>query len=126
VKQQKIKRDKPERQPTVIDERPPRAPAQITIDPKYANAPVRAVNYVEVGDMEVARIHIMLQELSAMHDSAVGGIHYFVPVRHGKISGDVVFEEEFLAVVNKMCEVKDGDIVLKDGAKEMLILREKI
>ena len=127
VKQQKIKREqKKPTGPKVIDERTPRAPATIQIDPKYANAPVRAVNFVEVRDMDPRQVQLMIQELGEIHNSAEGGIHYFIPIRNGKIGSDVVFEEEWLKVVKDTCEVKDGEIVLKGGAKEMLVIREKI
>jgi hypothetical protein len=128
MKAQKIKRDKTKPSgPTVVDQRTPRAPATIQIDPKYANAPVRCVNFVEVKDMDPKQVQLMIQELGAIHDSARGGIHYFIPVRFGKIGSDVVFEEEWLRVVRETCEVnEDGEIVLKGGAKEMLVIREKI
>ena len=126
VKQQKIKRDVPKPGPTVISERTP-TPTAMVLDPKYANAPVRAVNFVEIGQMAPSQVQLMFNELSKMHDSARGGIHYFLPVHDGKIASDIVFEEEWLDVVKKTCTVtKDGEIVLKDGAKEVLVIREQV
>jgi hypothetical protein len=127
VKQQKIERKPKKSGPTVISEKTPSAPSAITLDPKYANAPVRAVNFVEVGDMDPAHVQLMLNELGQMHDSARGGIHYFLPVRHGKIGSDIVFEGEWEKIVQATCEVNEkGEIVLKDGAKEILVVREKV
>jgi hypothetical protein len=60
------------------------------------------------------------------HDTAKGGIHYFLPIRHGRIASDILFEEEWLKVVNETCEIKDGKIVLKDGAKEVVVIRQRI
>lgn len=127
VKTQKIESRKGKKQPRVISERSPAPPAELPFDPKYANAPVRAVNFVEVGQMEPAQVQLMLNELAKLHDTARGGIHYFLPVRNGKIGSDIVFESEWLDVVNKTCEVnEDGEIVLKEDAIEMLVVREKI
>jgi len=127
IKQQKIESRKGKKQPQVISERTPQAPPPLTLDPKYANAPVRAVNFVEVGAMQPAQVQLMLNELAKLHDTARGGIHYFLPVRNGKIGSDIVFEQEWLDIVRKTCEVdEDGEIILKDGAKDMLVVREKI
>jgi len=123
VKHQKIARATAKPAPTIITEK---SIPQPTIDPKYANAPVRAVNFVEVGSMNQAQIQYMLSELSRMHDSARGGIHYFLPVRNGKIGTDIVFEQEWERIVRETCEVKNGEIVLKGGAKETFVIRERI
>jgi len=126
MRHQHIKRDKPKSQTQVVDERTPRA-TTLQIDPKYANAPVRAVNFVEVRDMDTRQIQLMIQKLAEVHKTAEGGIHYFIPIRNGKIGSDVLFEEEFLDIVNKICEVnKDGKIVLKGGAKDVLVIRQKV
>ena len=126
VKQQKIKRSTAKPGPTIISERTP-TPTAMTLDPKYANAPVRAVNFVEIGQMAPSQVQLMFNELSKMHDSARGGIHYFLPVRDGRIASDILFEEEWERVVRETCEVnKDGEIVLKGGAKEVLVIREQV
>ena len=125
VKQQKIGNRTKKKETTVIREKklPPTAP----IDPKYANAPVRTVHFVEVGNMSQTQLRYMLSELSRVHDTAKGGIHYILPVRNGKIGPDMVFEEEWLSVVRKTCEINtDGEIVLKGGAREVLIIRDKV
>lgn len=126
MKQQKINRDV--KKPTVIlDNRTPKIPPQTEYDPQYANMPVRTINYVEVGSMSPGQIQFMMQELNKTYDSAKGGLHYFIPVRQGKIGTDIVFEQEWLEVVKQTCEVNEnGEIVLKDGAKEVHIVRQSI
>ena len=49
-----------------------------------------------------------------------------MPVRNGKLGPDVVFEEEFLKIVNKTCEIKDNVIVLKGDARKVQIVRQKL
>ena len=122
VKQQRIIREK-QKNPVIVD-RKSRIPA---LDPKYANAPVRAVHFVEVGGMSGAQVGLLMSELGRLHDTAKGGIHYVLPVRNGKIGADLVFEEEWLAVVQKTCCVnEDGKIVLQGGAKEVLVIRQSV
>lgn len=121
MRQQKIIKREQKPGVTKIDNRTPKL-----IDPAIANAPVRAVNFVEVRDMDPRQVQLMIQKLNSIHDTAVGGIHYFIPIRNGKIGSDILFEKEFLDVVEKVCEIKDGKIVLKDGAKEVIVIREKV
>jgi hypothetical protein len=136
TRSQKINRRKPKRAPIVQDERTPRQPEvpQLSIDPAKANAPVRTVNLVECGDMQGPQVQLLLQRLNQTHDTAKGGIHYFLPVRHGKIGSDIVFEEEFEAIGRKVFEVVDeqGNLIenasirLKGGAKDMTVVRKSI
>jgi len=127
MKQQKISRNKPAKKPvTILDDRTPKEPPQIALDPSIANKPVRSVNYVEVGDMPAQHVQYMVQELNATYDSAKGGLHYFIPVRHGKIGSDIVFEDEFLKTVKEVCEIKDDEIILKGGAKEVHVVRRQL
>jgi len=125
MKQQQVNKKSAKPGPQIIDNRQ-RAIPEIQIDPSVANLPLRAVFYVEVGDMETLRIQLLVKEINRQYTGARGGVHYVVPIRHGKIGTDIVFEQEFLDVVNKMCEVKDGQIVLKDGATEVNVVRETI
>ena len=127
AKSQKIERNKPKHTATIIDERPPQQLNTQYSNPEVANAPVRTVNFVEVGDMEGKQLQLILQRLNATHDTAKGGIHYFLPVRNGKIGSDIIFEEEFLNVVNQICEVdENGSIQLKEGAKEVTVIRQQL
>jgi hypothetical protein len=53
AKSQKITRRKPKQGPIIYDNRPvpePKIP-QAQLNPATANAPVRTINFVEVGDM---------------------------------------------------------------------------
>lgn len=116
------------RTPTqVIDSRKSTKPQSLALDPTYANKPVRTVVFVEVHDMAPPQVQLMVQKINEIYKDARGGIHYVVPVREGKLGSDPLFEQEFLDVVNKMCEVtSDGVIALKDGAKEVAIIRESV
>lgn len=124
VKQQKIERKRQPKPATIIHEGEPKP---LKIDPQYANAPVRAIYFVEVGGMDNRQVQMLLQELNAIYKSAAGGVHYVIPIRHGKITSDILFEKEFLDVVNKLCEATNGgEIVMKDGAKDVCVIREKV
>lgn len=133
VHQQKINRKPKSANPVVVDERPVQLPTP-QIDPEKANAPVRTVHYVEVGDMDPRQIQLILQRLNQSHDTAKGGIQYFLPVRHGKIGSDVVFETEFESIVQQLCDtidengaiIENARIVLKGGAKEINIVRQQV
>jgi len=106
----------------------------MVIDPAKANAPVRTINFVECGDMVGKQIQLILQRLNQTHDTAKGGIHYFLPVRHGKIGPDIVFEEEFEKIGRELFEVVDEQdnpienvsIRLKGGAKDVVVIRRSI
>lgn len=123
MRQQKITRNNNTKKPQIIDNRSKEIPIQ-NINPEYANAPVRTVNFVEVGSMNNQQIKILLQQLNKSHDSAKGGIHYIVPIREGKIGTDILFEEEWLKVVHQTCEIVDNKIVLKNGAMKVNVVRQ--
>lgn len=125
MRQQRISRAKPIKKPEIIDERQREIPAQ-HINPEIANLPVRTVNFVEVGGMTQPQIMILLDQLNKSHNTAKGGIHYIIPIREGKIGTDILFEQEWLDVVNKTCEIRDNQIVLKDGAKEVKVIRQVV
>ena len=102
------------------------SPKIVNVDPKYANAPVRTVLYVEVGGMAADQVSLLSAAIADQYENAKGGIHYIMPVRNGKLGPDVVFEEEFLKIVNKTCEIKDNVIVLKGDARKVQIVRQKL
>src|SRR5262245_16912769 len=102
MKQQHTNRRPPQTVPQVIDQRRPELPP---IDPATANLPLRTIIFTEVGNMEPAQVQLLVQSINSMYEGARGGIHYVIPIRHGKIGTDVVFEAEFLAVVEKVCLV---------------------
>lgn len=125
MRQQRISRNIPTKKPEIIDERHKEVPMQL-LNPEIANAPVRTVNFVEVGGMSQQQVAILLDQLNKSHNTAKGGIHYIIPIRNGKIGTDILFEKEWLDVVNKTCEIKDNQIVLKDGAKEVKVIRQVV
>ncbi len=126
MKQQRIERSKPAKAPQIIDNRQPTVPDPPQIDPAIANLPLRTIMYLEVYNMDHKQVQLLIQHTNEMYKDAKGGIHYVIPVRHGCLGPDIIFEEEFLKVVNQTCEIKDGQIKLKDGAKECRIVREKV
>ncbi len=125
---QRIDRNKPKAIPQIIDTRQPKAIPQPAVDPAVANLPVRTVMLVEVGDMEPAKVQLLVQEASAAWRDNKGGPHYILPVRHGRIGTDVVFEEEWLAIVRQTCEFdhQQQQIVLKEGIQQCQIVRQRI
>lgn len=125
MRQQHITRAKPAHKAAVEDQRQREIPSS-QIDPAIANMPIRTVNFVEVGSMSREQVAILLEQLNQKHKTAVGGIHYLVPVRNGKIGADVLFETEWLNVVRQTCEIQDGEIVLKDGAKDVHVIRQSV
>lgn len=120
MKQQKIVRAQ-SKEINVIDERTPNIP-----ELPSSTHPIRAVVYVEVKDMQQNQIRDLVTRVSQAYATARGGIHYVIPVRHGKITSDILFEVEILDVVNQICEVKDGKITLRDGATDVTIIRESV
>lgn len=123
VKQQHINKKSAKATAQVIDNRKV-IPVEPT--PVANNGLVRTVFYVEVGDMEPLRVQLLIQEINRTYVNARGGAHYVVPVRRGKLGSEVMFEQEFLSVVYKMCEIRDGQIVLKGDAANVQVIRESI
>ncbi len=122
MKQQKIVREKA-KTPIIYERaKEENAPAPKTGD----GIPVRTVIYVEVKDMSAAQIRSLLEQINASYQKALGGIHYILPVRHGRLSSDILFEKEILTFVNNICEVVDGEIVLKNGYSEVNVIRESV
>jgi hypothetical protein len=122
-RQQHIVRTQEKKGPEIIDTRTP--PPTPEIPHSTSDLPVRTVVYTEVGDMERLRVQYFLKKISEGYGGR-GGQHYVVPVRHGKISTEIMFESEILDMVKQICEVKDGEIVLKGGAQECLIVRQNL
>jgi hypothetical protein len=126
MRQQRINRKPPEAKPLIIDERPPPPLPEIELQETISDKPVRTVYYIEVGDLEAVRVQILVQELNKIHAGNRGGIHYVLPLRHGKIGTDIVFEAEWEAVGQEVFEFCDGKIRLKNGAQDVQIIRTKI
>jgi hypothetical protein len=90
------------------------------------NIPIRTVLYVEVGDMPPQEVHYLIKQIIG-HYAENEHPHYVLPVRRRQIGPEVMFEEEWLNVVNLICEVNDdGEIVLKGGAREVDVIRKKV
>jgi len=125
MRQQRITKNKPVTKVQVIDQRQKEIPIE-HLNPEIANAPIRTVNFVEVGGMSRQQVMILLDQLNKTHDTAKGGIHYVIPIRDGKIGTDILFEQEWLDVVRKTCEIQDGQIVLTGGAKQVTVIRQVV
>lgn len=91
--------------------------------PEASKIPVRTIMYVEVGNGTIQQVASLVSRLNAEKASARGGKHYVVPVRNGKLTNDIFFENEFLKVVKELCEVQDGNITLKGGAQDVDVIR---
>jgi hypothetical protein len=125
MRQQKIIRNDKKKSTIVHDDRKRSIP-ELEVNPLAADIPVRAVFYVEVGDMDQLRVQLLVSEVTKLYTGLKGGVHYVIPVRHGKIGSDIVFEEEFMRVVNEVCEIHKGEIRLKDGAQVCHVVRQQI
>ena len=86
--------------------------------------PLRTVLYIDITGMPPADARVAVQSLMAA--MPVAHPHYVVMVRGGKPVTDVQFEHEFLDVARKVCEVKDGEIVLRSGATDLEVVRQNI
>lgn len=84
--------------------------------------PLRTVIYIEVGNLKSEEVQQAVAFVQKQHASSHHPV-FVCPVRNGRLSTDVLFEEDILTLVNAWCEIKDGKIVMKDGAKEVDVLR---
>jgi hypothetical protein len=121
MKQQKISRQKAK--PSIIYDRAEENESPQSNQIKDDTA-VRAVVFVEVKDMSSSQVGALLAQINQSYKNARGGIHYIIPIRHGKISTDILFESEILSFVNSICEVKDGSIALKGDFNQVKVIRE--
>lgn len=86
--------------------------------------PVRTLIFIEVGDLPTKDVQSAIAQLSELH--AISRHPTFIcPVRHGRLTTDVIFEAEILDFVDKICEVVDDKIVLKGGATNVDVARLK-
>lgn len=113
---QKFEKSEPKKHLVTIDNRKPKEGQEM-----------RAVLYVEAGDMPTQAFSELVKRVSEAYKGQDKDVHYILPVRHGKIGAEIFFESEWLDVVKKTCTINEnGDIVLKDGAKDVLVRREYI
>ena len=110
----------------VISNKAIKDPIQPQNDPALAGKDVRIVNFMEVYDMDYSQVQLLLKEVSATYHKNRDGINYVIPIRHGKISTDILFESEILDFINQICEVRNGEIALKQDAQEVHVIRRKI
>lgn len=122
MKPQKVVKNKDAKKAVVINEK-----HQALIEGKStSDKPIRAVYFVEIGSLSPAQVQSLYTQLSSAWAKAQGGMHYVIPVRNGKLSGDIVFEKEILNTINALCEVKDGQIALKNNYEEVVVIRTLI
>ena len=121
----KSKKPPHRRLPVVDDQRPKSKILPRSCERGNPNIPIRTVMYLEIQDMpatDAQRVAaMMLKQLEIEHP------HYVVPIRYGKLTTEFEFEGEVLQTARKLCKVNEkGEIVLKDGAKEVDVIRKKI
>ncbi len=87
--------------------------------------PVRTVIFMEVGDTPPDVVQAACAKVAQIHGESMHPT-FIIPVRHKRLAGDVIFENEILEMVNKICEIKDGTIVLRDNAQDVDVLRSHL
>ena len=75
--------------------------------------PVRTLIKIEIGNMSRNDVRNAMATIAEQYT----GNHttFILPTRDGKLTTDVVFEQEIVDYINTFCEVKDGKIALKGG-----------
>jgi len=127
IHQQKVTgKKKSQNGPTIVDNRTPKVPALSSEQDESGGPPVRAVFFIEVGGMGGPQLALLMQRANEEYSQMSGGNHYAIPVRNGKIGTDVVFEQEWLDKVRETCTIVDGQIVLRDGAREVQVVRTMV
>lgn len=122
MRQQKVRHKKRPVQVPVIDNR--KISVQ-KVDLSQANQPVRTVHLVEMREMTPSQMKVFMDKLADVQSKSTDGIHFVLPVRDGKIGSDILFEQEWESLVQRMFEVdQTGKIVLKGGAKETQVIRQ--
>lgn len=87
-----------------------------------SSVPVRTVIFMEIGNLPPQEARNAFAAAQDAHSMAMHPT-YVIPTRNGKITGDIIFENEILDVVRAICEVKDNEIVLRGGANDVNVLR---
>lgn len=99
--------------------------AQRMVTYTQSQVPVRTVIFMEVGDLPADQVRAACAQVKAFHGESMHPT-FVIPVRHRKLTGDVIFESEILDVVKSICEVAAGNIVLRDGARDVDVLRAQL
>ena len=101
---------------------PPSLPRSKEVDD--LSIPIRTVMYVETGNLRPNEVRdIVASLMSNMHP---GHPHFVVPLRNGRLHTDIDFEREYLDFVRSTCEVKNGEIALKDGCRDVEVIRVRV
>lgn len=116
--------DAPKPQTIVVDERPVERILPHIHERGNTDHAIRTILYVEVQDHPGAEAAAIIQKIT----KTLSNEHptFVVPLRFGKLTTEYEFEGEFLETAKALCEVKDGEIVLKDGAKAVNVIRQRI
>lgn len=127
MKSVKIEKKQPVKQAQVIDQRAIKIEPVMSADAPN-HRPIRTVIYVETAGMERERVRYLINQVREHYTNSVANMYFVIPVVDGKFTvGDVVFEEEFMAVVNEICTVDEsGKITLKGGPEDVQVIRSKI
>jgi len=120
VKQQRINNRKPPvKEVSVVNEKVDRMVAD-------TNERIRVAVYVETAGMDNARLIHYVRKINEIYKDAVG-THYIVPVRNGKLSTEIQFEQEFLQTIREICVVDNmGQIQFKDNFGDVIVIREHV
>lgn len=75
--------------------------------------PVRTLIKLEIGNMSRSDVRNAMATIAEQYT----GNHttFILPTRDGKLTTDVLFEQEIVDYINTFCEVIDGKIALKGG-----------
>lgn len=119
----KAQQGKEEKKPQAVVASKPLAQRMVTYS--QSPVPVRTVIFMEVGDTPADQVRQAIAHVKTIHGE---GMHptFVLPVRNRKLTGDVIFEGEILDMVRALCEVKDGEIVLRDGARDVDVMRTQL
>ena len=113
MRSQPIPKRKETQRPTVIDlQQPPKGIA------------MRTVIFVEMSGMSPEQFALLATKFAQEYQNSAKGDYFFCPVKDGAIQCDPYYEEEFLKIVHNICEIKDNQIVLKNGITPVHITRE--
>lgn len=108
----------------VVDERPIERILPHIHERGNTDHAIRTILYIEVQDHPAMEAASIIQKIT----STLSNEHptFVIPLRFGKLTTEYEFEGEFLETAKALCEVKDGKIVLKDGAKKVNVIRQRI
>ena len=77
------------------------------------NIPVRTLIMIEIGNMSRNDVRNAMATIAEQYT----GNHttFILPTRDGKLTTDVMFEQEIVDYINTFCEVREGKIALRGG-----------